>query len=68
MTCQKCLKFPAPTSNYDEVAINEVMQAELYRCKTCGQLIKIFALDRGVYYVSQQEANDQFPEFDSSKM
>ncbi len=66
MTCEKCLRFPAPPSTYDEVAVNEVMQSELYRCRACGQLLKIFALDRAVYYLSQDEARDQFPRFDPS--
>lgn len=66
MSCSKCLKFPAPTSNYEEVAVNETMQSELYRCRTCGQLIKTIALDHGVDYLSRKEAREQFPGFDPS--
>ena len=62
MTCRKCLRFPVPTSNYDEVAINVTMQSELYRCRPCGQLIQIFALERGIHYLSPDEAKSQFPD------
>ncbi|MBN3825047.1 hypothetical protein G3O00_15680 [Burkholderia sp. Ac-20384] len=47
--------------------MNETMQSELYRCLTCGQLIKTIALDHGVYYLSPEEAREQFPGFDPSK-
>ncbi len=67
MPCSKCQRFPAPTSNYEEVAVNETMQSELHRCRTCGQLIKTIALDHGIDYLSPEEAREQFPGFDPSK-
>ncbi|AXK63260.1 hypothetical protein [Burkholderia sp. IDO3] len=67
MSCPECLKFPVPTSNYAEVAVNETMQSELHRCRTCGQLIKTIALDHGVYYLSPEDAREQFSGFDPSK-
>ena len=64
MTCKKCLRFPVPTSNYDEVTKNITMQSDLYRCRTCGQLIQIFLLERGIHYLSLDEARIQFPDAD----
>lgn len=65
MPCSTCLKFPSPTSNYDEVAVNEPMQSELYRCRACGQLIRTGAL-RGASYLSSANARQQFPGFNPS--
>ncbi|WP_175689788.1 hypothetical protein [Burkholderia anthina] len=47
--------------------MNETMQSELHRCRTCGQLIKTIALDHGIDYLSPEEAREQFPGFDPSK-
>lgn len=37
MSCPECLRFPVPTSNHEEVAVNETLQSELHRCRACGQ-------------------------------
>ncbi|VWC51549.1 hypothetical protein BLA17378_00866 [Burkholderia aenigmatica] len=66
MPCSTCLKFPLPISNYDEVAVNEPMQSELYRCRACGQLIRTGALERAISYLSSGDAGQQFPGFDPS--
>lgn len=66
MPCSTCLTFPVPTSNYDEVAVIEPMQSELYRCRACGQLNRTGALERGASYLSSADARQQFPDFDPS--
>jgi RNase P subunit RPR2 len=62
MTCRKCLRFPVPTSNYEELAIDIKGHATLYVCKTCNQLIKLIEEERAPHYLSRDEAAQQFPE------
>ncbi|OXI41940.1 hypothetical protein CFB84_22025 [Burkholderia aenigmatica] len=66
MPCFKCQRFPVPTSNFDEMAVNETTQSTLYRCRACGQLIRTGALERAIATLSPGDAARQFPGFDPS--
>ncbi|WP_179258761.1 hypothetical protein [Burkholderia aenigmatica] len=55
-----------PTSNFDEMAVNETTQSTLYRCRACGQLIRTGALERAIATLSPGDAARQFPGFDPS--
>ncbi len=41
MSCEKCKKFPAPTSAFEEIGISIKRQGTLYECKYCGKYYEI---------------------------
>lgn len=46
MACSTCDTFPAPTSKFDELGVDEKRHATLYRCSDCGRLIETIAEER----------------------
>lgn len=62
MACEKCRSFGGTSSNYEYLGINISRHAELYRCKTCGQLLEIVAEARAPYFLSLEEAKQHFPD------
>ena len=65
MTCAKCRNFGGTSSNYEELAINVTRHAELFKCKTCGQLLEIVAEARAPFFLTLDEARDHFPDVGS---
>jgi hypothetical protein len=62
MTCAKCRNFGGTSSNYESLGINVSRHAELYRCKTCWQLLEIVAEARTPYFLTLAEAKEHFPD------
>ena len=60
MACEKCRSFGGVSSNYEHLAINVERHAELYRCKTCGQLLEIVAEARTPSFLTVEEAKEHF--------
>ena len=52
MACSTCETFPAPTSKFAELAIEESRHATLYQCADCGQLIEQIAEERAPRMIS----------------
>jgi len=62
MTCAKCRNCGGRSSNYESLGINVTRHAELYRCKTCGQLSEIVAEARAPHCLTLTEAKEHFPD------
>jgi hypothetical protein len=62
MTCTKCRNFGGTSSNYESLGGNVTRHVELYRCKTCGQLLEIVAEARAPYFPTLTEAKEHFPD------
>jgi hypothetical protein len=62
MTFAKCRNFGGTSLNYESLGINVTRHAELYRCKTCGQLLEIVAEARAPYFLTLTEAKEHFPD------
>ena len=59
--CEKCKRFPAPTSNFVELGDSAERQSTLYQCKACGTLLEVPALGRGFEELSRETAEARFP-------
>ncbi len=46
MSCNKCKRFPAPTSTFKELGISIERHGVLYKCKHCNQLFEVIAEER----------------------
>lgn len=56
MPCEKCYKFPAPTSNFKMISKNVERHGVLYRCKNCEDFVEVVAESRRVNYFTLDEA------------
>jgi RNase P subunit RPR2 len=55
MPCEKCKRFPVPTSNFEEVDFSIERHGTLYRCKNCGNYIEIIEEERSVKFTPIDE-------------
>jgi RNase P subunit RPR2 len=55
MACEKCKKFPAPTTAFEKVVISRERHGTLYQCKSCGAYYEIIAGDRSYYELTAEE-------------
>jgi len=62
MACEKCRRFGGTRSNYEYLGINVSRHAELYRCKTCDQLLETAAEARAPSFLKLAEAKEYFPD------
>lgn len=60
MSCKKCERFPAPTSNFQIVGEAEKRHGILYQCKKCGQFIEVVAEERAPHYISHSDAKKSY--------
>ncbi len=56
MSCEKCKRFPAPTSAFEEVGISVERHGTLRRCKYCGKYYEIVAGERSYTELNEKEA------------
>lgn len=50
MPCEFCLKFPTPTSNFEEIGISIERHGTLYKCKKCGTFIELIAEEKSIRF------------------
>lgn len=55
MPCPVCLRFPVPTTKFEELEISEERQGTLYRCKACGTFIEVIELERAARFTPIEE-------------
>ena len=56
MSCEKCKRFPAPTSVFDEIAHSIERHGTIYRCKYCGIYYEIIEGNRSFNIMNEDEA------------
>ena len=62
MPCEKCRSYGGLRSNYRSLGISVPRQAELYRCRNCGQFLEIAATARAPYFLTLEQAKEYFPD------
>lgn len=62
MACELCDRFPAPTVNFDEIAVSAPRHATLYRCRNCGVYIEHVAEERSVRFTPIKELKHFYPQ------
>jgi len=60
MSCEKCKRFPAPTSAFYEVGISLERHGNLYECKYCGTYYEIVEGDRSYKELNRDEAEHYY--------
>ena len=56
MGCEKCKRFPAPTSAFVELSISHKRHGTLYKCKYCSQFYEIIEESRTFNVLTDEEA------------
>lgn len=62
MPCDACYKFPAPTKNFEEVALSFERHGTLYVCKTCETLIELIAEEHSIRFPSRDTVLKFYPD------
>jgi hypothetical protein len=60
MSCDKCRRFPAPTTAFKKAGLSLERHGSLYQCKKCGAYFEIIAGDRSFYELTKEEAKDYY--------
>ncbi len=62
LMCDKCARFPAPTSNFPELGDSSERQATLYRCNSCGTFLEVATLGKKVKTLTVKEVKTFYPD------
>lgn len=60
MPCPVCVRFPVPTSRFEEIETNVERHGTLYRCKACGTLFELIAEERSVRFSPLEELRKHY--------
>lgn len=60
MPCQVCLRFPAPTTKFEELESNEERWGTLYRCKACGIFFELIEMERAPRFSPIEELRKHY--------
>jgi hypothetical protein len=60
MSCEKCKRFPVPTTAFKEIGVSLIRHGTLYQCKKCGAYYEIIAEDRSYYELTEEEVNTHY--------
>jgi hypothetical protein len=61
MPCAFCRRFPAPTSNFQELAVNVERHGTLDRCRHCGGCFEYIAEERSARFTPIDELKQSYP-------
>lgn len=61
MACEKCERFPVPTSNFCEIDASLERHGTLYRCRACGACIEFREGDRSVQFPTPEIVRRYYP-------
>jgi proline racemase len=60
MSCEKCKRFPAPTTAFEEVANSIERHGTLYKCRYCGIYYEIVEGNRSSTKMNKEEAEQLY--------
>jgi hypothetical protein len=61
MACDVCRRFPARTSQFEEIDLSLSRHGTLYRCKACDAFFELIAEERSVRFTPIEELRKYYP-------
>lgn len=61
MACDICKQFPLRASKFEEIEVNVLRHATLYRCLVCGTFFELIEEERSVRFTPVEELKKYYP-------